>query len=1201
MKPRSLQIVLASILAVSTGLAQEFRATISGRVLDSSGAAVPSAKIQATNIANSEVSNATSDTSGAYTVPFLRPGQYKMTVTAQGFKTFNRENITLQVGQIAGIDVTLEVGALTESINVTAEAALLETQTASRQAIINTKQVSEMPLNSRNPFMLGAMMSGVTFRGAAIWQRPFDNGAIAQWSVNGGRESNNEFMLDGAPNNGQAGGNNIAYVPIVDAVQEFSVQQNSYDAQYGKTGGGVFNVVLKSGTNQFHVTAWEFMRRRWLDANTYQNNAVGAERANHTLDQYGFQLEGPVYIPKLLKKDGPVKLFYLGSFENYYELWPQTPRNTYPEPEMRTGDFSKLVTAQGAPITIYDPNTTNFDSSGNPIRSPFPGNQIPSSRISPVARGVTQYMPAPNNRQSGVRYAVGNHFLPEYAAEDKFYNLILKFDWNFGDRHRSYFRHASNDRTEDRAVNGIDNLPGTNGQQPFQRINDAYVLDWVSTLSPTLVWNIRASHNRFIEKGFGRANEDFDLTSFGLPASLVNALPTPRYFGQWEFRTGNTNNQYATLGRYQGINITNNYNLMSNITKIWGSHTIKAGVDWRRIHFIQQNTGSILQFNGQTEWTQRLWNQGEATSGDAYASFLIGGVTGSVNVPVFPFFRQWYFAPYIQDDWKISRRLTLNLGLRWDYNGPPDEKWNRMNRGFNSTLAAPFRNEIPAAMLTQYPQLRNLSGGLEFVGVNGLPTLAGDRDLNNWQPRVGAAYQWNDKLVLRGGYGLYMLNPNNDPLQTAGFSQGTPLVNSLDDGRTLLPNLLTNPYPGGFNLPPGSSLGAATFVGQNTNWYNPSMRTPRYHSFSFGVQYQLMPTATVEFSYVGSRTVGANTQRDFNIPTADFRKQCNLLEGGDPNFCNAAVPNPFKGISAFRGTNFFTANSISRFQVNRPFPQFSGNMLEQGRGESNIWYNSMQINYNQRIGNNLTLSGNYTLSKMVERWGYNDPYNFVMQQGLYYNDRPHFVKFNTVYDMPFGRGRKFGADKRGFIGGLISGWTFSTYTQWSAGEPNNMPGNVLQIRDPRTVGGDWNGTVDWKKHQIQGWNPCVLRQFNDGRIVPQPFSIQRGCSSTDFSQYAWLMTADYTPRLTPSRSGQIRKQSLFNIDAALSKTTNVTERLRLQFGLEAFNLTNYYFFGRDSNFNTNPNDPNFGTIFPHQAWIGNGYPRQLQIRMKLLW
>jgi hypothetical protein len=620
---RNIRVLSALCFLASGLLAQEFRATITGRVLDPSGAAVPNVSIRAVNAANNETSTATSDSAGAYTIPFLRPGVYKLTATAQGFKVVNRDNVTLQVSQIAGIDISLEVGAVTDTVNVTGEAALLETQTASRSGVVNSLAVSELPLNARNPFMLGTMMSGVVFRGAAIWQRPFDNGAIAQWSINGSRQSNNEFMMDGAPNNAQAGGNNIAYVPIVDAVQEFVVQQNSYDAQYGKTGGGVFNVVLKSGSNNFHATGWEFARRPWLDANTFQSNAVPRtdglknKRADHVLDQYGFQLDGPVLLPKFLTKTSPVKLFYLGSFENYGEKTPGPLTNSYPEPEMRNGDFSKLRNATGAPVIIYDPNGGSVVN-GDPVRNPFPNNIIPANRISPVAAAVTKFMPLPNSpTPSNLQYSTNNHRLPNYVANDKFYNLILKFDWNFGDKHRAFIRHASNDRTEDRAVNGIDNAVGTNGQQPFQRINDAYVADWLWTATPTLVVNVRGSYNRFIEKGFGRANTDFDLTSLGLPSRLVQSLPGPTYFGLWD------NAGYSSLGRYQGLNFTNNYNLAANVTKIVGSHNMKMGVDLRRIHYLTQNSGNILQFAGQRQFTQRIWNQGEATAGDSYASFLL--------------------------------------------------------------------------------------------------------------------------------------------------------------------------------------------------------------------------------------------------------------------------------------------------------------------------------------------------------------------------------------------------------------------------------------------------------------------------------------------------------------------------------------------------------------------------------------------------
>src|SRR5262249_41661069 len=334
-------------------------------------------------------------------------------------------------------------------------AALLDTQTASRGGIVTTQQVAEMPLNARNPFMLGAMMAGVTFNGAAIWQRPFDNGAIAQWSMNGGRDSSSEFMLDGASNDGQMGSNNVAYVPIVDAVQEFNVMQNMYQAEYGHTGSGIMNVVLKSGTNSIHGAAYEFMRRTPLDANTFENNAQGKPKPTHYLDQYGFEIEGPMRFPKLLKKDGPVKLFYMGAFENYREGTPNPLQVSWPEPEMRTGDFSKLKDAAGAPITIYDPFTSS-DGGINSPRQAFPGNIIPATRINPIAANVTKFMPLPNRpTPAGFRYSTSNLAIPDFFDKDKFYNLILKFDWNFGNKHRAFFPHRSHDRTEDPPLNPV--------------------------------------------------------------------------------------------------------------------------------------------------------------------------------------------------------------------------------------------------------------------------------------------------------------------------------------------------------------------------------------------------------------------------------------------------------------------------------------------------------------------------------------------------------------------------------------------------------------------------------------------------------------------------------------------------------------------------------------------------------------------------
>jgi hypothetical protein len=1226
MNKRLLAVLALACAAVLS--AQEFRTTISGHVVDSSGGAVSNAQIQAINTGTNEITRATSDTSGAYTIPLLRPGTYKVTATAAGFKTFINDNVILEAAKALGIDITLEVGAVTESVEVTAEAIALETQSATRSGIVSTQQVAEMPLNARNPFMLGVMMSGVNFNGAAIWQRPFDNGAIAQWSINGGRDSSSEYMLDGASNDGQMGSNNIAYVPIVDAVQEFNVMTNMYNAEYGKTGSGIMNVVLKSGGNQHHGTAYEFMRRSQLDANTFQNNAIpasatnptgGAPRPAHYLDQYGFEAEGPVYVPSLLKKNGAVKLFYMGAFENYREGTPNPLIVSWPTADFRKGDFSKLTNSQGQAITLYDPFTATYDAAGNTVnpRQPFPGNIIPATRINPIAAAVTQYMPLPNQASAaGCRYSTCDLSLPDYYDKDKFYNLILKFDWNFGQKNRAFFRHASNDRTEDRAVNGIDNKPGTDGQQPFQRINDAYVADWVGTVSPTFILNARASYNRFIEKGFGRANDGFDLSTLGISKSLTSQLPSPVYFGRWEFDSANGtlngSNGYQSMGRSQSNNFTDTYQLAFSGTKVAGNHTIKAGLDVRQINYEIQNTGNILYYTGNATWTQNSWTSANTNSGDGYASFLLGIVGGSSNYPLFPWWKQMYYAPYLTDDWKVSRKLTLNLGFRWDFNTPQYEKWNRENGPFNPTVSSPIASAVAAnvaALGSQLPAnvasaLSSLKGGITFAGVGGIGSTPWPTRMNNMQPRVGIAYQVNDKLVLRGGFGRYYSNAANDFQQTNGFSTSTSIVNSLDSGRTPIANILSNPYPTGIQVPTGSSLGAATFMGRNPSWFDSGFQNPSVWQFSLGFQYQATKSSMVDISYVGSRSYNLNMSADYNIPTLAYRKTCNLLEGGLPANCDATVPNPFKDIAAFNGTSYYTSNTISLYQLNRTFPQFSGVLTQLGRNDSFIKYNSVQINWNWRTRAGVTLLANYTLSKQIEEWGFNDRFTNTYQQGPYYLDRPQILKFTAIYALPFGEGKRFLAGTHGFAKKLVSGWEATSFIlDPFSGYPANLPGNAIMLKDPRSPGGGFTGDVNWKSYLVREWNPCVLRQQNDGSIAPTPQSLGLGCGadfSNNWGNYAWLETASYAPRYTPYRSGNIRVHHAIQMDVSLLKRTKITERLSAQFGFEAFNFLNHNYYGRD-NINTDPNSANFGAVIPANVSTQNILPRQIQVRFKFFW
>jgi hypothetical protein len=488
---------------------------------------------------------------------------------------------------------------------------------------------------------------------------------------------------------------------------------------------------------------------------------------------------------------------------------------------------------------------------------------------------------------------------------------------------------------------------------------------------------------------------------------------------------------------------------------------------------------------------------------------------------------------------------------------------------------------------------------LNFAGVGGAPANSGDVYKNTWQPRLGFAYQINERLVMRGGYGRYYMNPSNNNLRAFGFETETPLVTSLDDGRTPLPNIISNPFPQGIATPAGASLGASTFVGRDFAHWSPNFRLPSIDQFSFGFQFQLSPGSVLDVSYVGSRTNDHETEIARNIPSAAFMRQCDALQGGSPQFCNEQISNPFRGIEAFRGTNFFTANTISRFQANRPFPQFAGNLTQQGLNDGRINYHSLQVNYNARVGG-VVLITNYTWSRMLETWGFTDHFNRVPQRSLYFNDRPHVFKLTGIYDLPFGRGKKFASGISNLADKFIGGWKITSFFQWASGEPANYPANVLPLRD------SFNRDINWNAHQVRGWGNCVLRQNDNGTITAMPYSLAAGCG-TNFANYDWLWVANFSNgqgvpgSQNPFRIGQLRKHRVPTLDASILKTVRFKESLRAEFGVEAFNAINKFYFGRNDSFNTNPNDPNFGTLFPSLASNQNFNPRVLQLRFKFYW
>jgi hypothetical protein len=1153
-------------------MAQDFRASLNGRINDPQGAPVAGAMVELRDVEKNEIQRQTVRTDGNYVFPLVQPGTYELKVSHPGFKTVTRSGLTLSVNQSATVDLALEIGAVSEQVTVTADVDVLDLSSGDRGGVVDGKTISEMPLNGRNPFMLSSLVAGVDYNGSLAYQRPFDNGAIAQWGV-GGSSSSSAFLIDGAPNNAQAGSNNIAYVPPVDSVQEFKIQTNSYDAQYGKTSGSVMNAVLKSGSNGIHGSLYEFYRRNWLDANSFQNNARGADKDGHSLDQYGALVSGPVVLPKIY--NGRNRTFYMTNFERYVENSPQPLVLSVPAPEMREGDFSKLKDKLGRQYVIYDPATGFYNSSNVFDRLPFAGNIIPPSRINPISKKIISYFPNPNTTTAGEDYAQKNLFLSGGAnpAGDTFYNFAAKVDHNISDRHRFFVRYARNDRTEIRPTNGVPaDKPGVEGQDPLKRVNDTGAVDWVSTLSPTLILNVRASMSRYVEASWGTPDDNFDMASLGFPKSLVSQLPYGNHFGQYTF------SGYQNLGRYPSSNISNTLTLHPVMTWARGAKTFKAGLDMRWLQYSTQNPGNVLSLSSSASFTQEIYNTAQALKGNSIASWLLGTPSsGSLTYNVFPIYFFPYYAPWAQFDWKVTRKLTINLGIREDLNLPPTERYNRMDRGFDPKAPSVLDKLVDRS---KYP-LDPLTGSLAFAGVNGQSRYATDPYYKTLQPRAGFAYALTPKTAIRGGWGRFYANPNNDYLQTSGFSNTTPLVFSTNESMLPLNNKINDPFPDGILYPTGSSAGSATFAGRAFSVVNTKFRVPHVDNFSISIQRALPKRSVLDLSYSGTRGVDLQDSRTMNDISASTRDGCNYFAGGNPTPCDKTYSNPFANIAAFTGTSSFSSTSLSKATLSVPYPQF-GQITELMRNDGKSWYDSFQASYSIR-NRWTTFRANYTFSKTLEQTGFLDPQSFVMQKGLAAYDVPQHFSLSAVSQIP---GPKKGPK---FLRKLLGGWQESTIIQQQTGRPWTLLTNVIYVKNAHL-------NIDWKEPTVQGVANCVSQWNTNGTITMLQYSIDAGCTSPN-----WIISPRYSPRYAPNRVGDLRYQGFVLVDLSVDKTTQITEHFKIQFRAEMFNSMNSFFL-TNQGFDATATNTTFGSIIKAGVSAPNSnYPRQAQLGFKLLW
>lgn len=1149
---------LAALLALPA-TAQDPRAAIQGRVVDSSGGAVPGTTVSITNTSTGTVNSAVTNENGAYAFPFVTPGAYDVVVELSGFKRVEQKNVEARIADRLTLDFTLEVGGLEETVSVVGGAPLLETRTGSAGQVIDEKRIQLMPLSDGNPFTLTRLAAGTVYTGDLKFSRPFDNAGTSSVTANGAA-GGNEFTLDGSPN--MAHGRRAAFVPPAGAVQEFKVETATFDAQQGHTAGATVNVTMKSGTNQYRGDAYYHIRDEALSKNDFFLERAGQPKSALDYKRYGFTAGGPV---NLGFYNGRNKTFFFTAVEWLYDVFPEPGQFTVPTQAQRNGDFSALLPLG---IQIYDPATARLVN-GQVRRDPFPGNIIPANRIDPVARNLLSYYPAPNQQGNAQGQ---NNFLSTNERGDDFYSFNVRADHQFNNDHKTFVRYSRNNRTEYRGnwtgeQNGI--IPTGNF---LFRINNALTADHVWTLSPSAVVNLRGSWSEFQEPSLRQNQGLFD------PASLGFSSDTARLFGGAQYFPRIEPGAYSALGdSLAGGTVSSIRTFQPTLTKFFGNHAVRAGYDvrlYKEVSDPSYHAAGVYRFN--SGFTNGGTGLASAPIGQDLASMLLGLPASNSEIQISPSRsnRSLYQGVFVQDDWQVTSKLTVNLGLRYEYEGAPTESDNANVRGFdpNATLdvTAAARARYAASPLAQLPASQfNPVGGVTFAS-DATPGVW-DADRNNIQPRLSFAYSINPKTVLRGGWAVYTVPALFDyAIFQPGYAQVTPVVVTNDSGLTYQASL-SRPFPTGAIQPAGNSEGVNTFVGQNLNRYTTdiNLENPQAMRWAISMQRELPGQWVVEAGYTGNRGYDLTVETDINPVPREFLSTSDVRDNAVISSLSQPVANPFAGL--LPGTNLNTAN-IQRQQLLRPYPQFTQVLSRNYDGTSS--YQSAQFRLEKRFTAGYSFLATYTISKFEEQ-------TFALNAvdgpaGVYEKRRsdvdvPHRIVVNGIWELPFGQGKRFGTNWNKALDLVAGGWSVSAIYQWQSGRPLTI-GNVYYNGDINQLTTSYStDSVDQPVFDTSGF------YFTD---IPE--AQRRNDSRIQLAQ-------NY--RTLPSRPANLRAQALNYMDMSIVKRFDFTSRVRAQLHLEVYNALNQVFF---NNPNLDPRNQNFGIVTSQ-----NNLPQNLQIGFRV--
>lgn len=1107
--PNIVRLLSFAILMSISLFAQEFKGTILGRITDASGAVVPRAQITATNTETNVAVDVQSNSEGNYIAPFLLPGKYKVAVGATGFRQVVRDNIIVQVNDRIALNFSLEVGAVGEVVTVRAESPMLQTASVDLGQVADRAFMDDALLNS-TVLHLANMAPGVLAGGSLGFGGTMGNGQN-DIAVNGGNgtQKGNDVTVDGSPALAPRQSGLAVGVPMSESVQEFKIVTTMFDASLGRSNGGALSITTKSGTNEFHGSAFYYTQNEALNANAWENNRVGLPHPLVDMYSFGGTIGGPVRLPKY---DGRNRTFFFFGIEKDRNGNHAVGRAYVPSAAMRQGDFSKTLSSRGTPLVLYDPLSTVVSEAGVfQSRVAFPNAIIPTQRLNPVGVAALSKLPAPNLDLGRTQINT-----PNWTADMQFpqvtKNWQLRIDQTLGSKHRLFVRVARPTylgQPNPPYFAGAYNVPpnGTSNLNTDSRKHGTATVDDTVLFTPTLVGSFRLGYTRIWTYNYmpGDTENPADL-------KLPEAIAAHQIHAAWPvFELSQEGAPFIGSRPRQSVNDI--WSFMNNFNKSHGSHAVRFGLDYRMTRWNENNPGTYANghfvFNNTLTRSNPTQSSTGNTTGSGMASLLLGLPATSSNRGIgftSPLTLQTHYAGlFLQDDWKVAPKLTLNLGLRFEIETPPTERFDRLLYSFDPTLDLGLT----------VPGVGPLRGGVRFVNDGGVGRRQGVVDKNNFGPRVGLAYSPARNSVVRAGYGIFYssdVNHVNAPTTDGAFGAITQYVGSTgSDTMPIAGVSLSNPFPNGYVQPTAKSLGKLTDLGSTVTFVNPNRVLPYVQQWQFSFQRQFPMQVLGEVAYVGMHSV-------------KLFENLSLNEISDAQLGNTVnIPNPFRGILPAVST-LGQGSTIRGTQLTKLYPQLN-TVTMQRNNDGRVLYHSLQTRLQKRFSNGLQLVANYTYSKSLQ-------YLQTSVVNIRHNNRtvsaidiPHMANVFLTYQMPFGHGRAWGRNWSRWLDSVAGGWTMAFTTHYQSGDAltvTDTNGTPIPVGNPNTPGGVKDRLGD---------------RFDPQTKLPlNPY----------FNREVWTHIADFKVSPEPALWSWLRGPSQWSQTITLNKTITITERWKLE-------------------------------------------------------